>query len=875
MYTPTTSLPSLYFFQWSTIAAPNPTLSAPLKPSDTTIYFSNPPLDHTGAIITGGFLMAIKNADSYVMTCYIAPGAVSVDGLSATVVQGIRLEGLDYTTSDPTLIPTDGFSSGDAISCNISGVIGAMLSGAIKGTIATNGLGFIMGDGTASDVTISQKDNVSTKGFLRKHVATGKVQYSNDGASWVNIDSVTASNLVAVSATDTTPSYLNDKLNIVGSGTLTAVHSTANPGGNEVDTWTLSDTATDSVVDTVYTAAENISSTSVVSKSLTADTVENYAVNSYSANIDETTFASLGTTSLVRMCYVAHNTVAAFFRAATGSLGYLVIGTQTYPWQHVSWGTPVSLGEDVGSTSICYMQDNKIAMAFRRISDNAMCVRVATISGTVPTLGADLHLADTPAASAQGYVAIACIDTDKLIFAYRAAGLAGYARCLTVTGTALNIVGLEKQVLQTGVGNAVSSLAISKVDTDKCIIFCRNETDANKGKGSLVVATGVEIAANVEVEIDANASSSFSAQQLTAGTVLVSWIGGASTYVQARVANVAGLVLTYPTVVTAVNAAASLAPSVAVITPTVAIVGYEVTAGTDGKFTNLGISGTTISNGTEYGFNAGTNNVTDVCVTKFNDNNEVMIGYVDTSDSSKGNAELYQSYDNSARALGLAVATAASGASITIREKGILDGLSALTPGTVYYGGTFSAVSATNVSGVQLGVAKNTTALDIGVVRNVGITGVTTATGANLTTLTNGSNANALHKHNKFVSSGSSTGANGTITIAHGLGVTPTLISLRAKLQFSTSGSDADNIESIGSYDGTHYGCIYAFKDGNPSFADTVSSNRIGHVGNTINGSAADGTAITVTTLDATNVILTNTVTTAGQAYYYVIEVEV
>lgn len=228
-YTPATSLPTFTLFQWGTPTAPNPTLSAPLAPTDTTAYFSAPPLDHNGTIITGNFPLAVKNSDSYVMNCWVPAGGVAADGLSATVVQGIRLEGLDYTTGDSSLIPDNGFSAGDSIFCNISGVVGALMTGAIRGTIATNGTGFIIGDGTATNATISHKDDVSTKGFLRKNPTTGKVQYSNDGTNWVNIDSVSASNLVVVSAADTTPSYLENKI-LAGSN---IVITKENAGGNE------------------------------------------------------------------------------------------------------------------------------------------------------------------------------------------------------------------------------------------------------------------------------------------------------------------------------------------------------------------------------------------------------------------------------------------------------------------------------------------------------------------------------------------------------------------------------------------------------------------------------------------------------------------
>lgn len=227
-YTAATELPTLKCFQWGTIAAPNPTLNAPLKPTDTTAYFSHPPYKYDGTIITGNFPLGIKNSSGYVMTCWVAEGAVAADGLSATVVQGIRLNGLDYTTGDADLIPEDGFSSGDAISCNIPAVIESLLTEAIQGTIATNGLGFIIGDGTASNATISHLDDASTKGWLRKNVTTGKVEYSNDGSAWNSIDSATASNLLVVSGADTTPGNLSTKITLT-SGTKTIT----SPAGDE------------------------------------------------------------------------------------------------------------------------------------------------------------------------------------------------------------------------------------------------------------------------------------------------------------------------------------------------------------------------------------------------------------------------------------------------------------------------------------------------------------------------------------------------------------------------------------------------------------------------------------------------------------------
>ena len=228
-YTPTTQLPDLAYFQWSQPDAPKPRLAAPLTATATTLTFTSAPLDYAGAVITKGFIMNIRSASGYTENVYVPAGALSVDGLTATgCVRGVRLEGLDYTTGDADLaIP---HLQGEMVSCNVAGVWGSIITSVLRGnSVATGGVQFDIGDGTDNTVTLRWKNASTTIGWLRKNHSTGKVQYSNDGAAWVNIDSVSASNLVQVTANDTTPGYLSDKIT-AGTGIVKTV---LNPGANE------------------------------------------------------------------------------------------------------------------------------------------------------------------------------------------------------------------------------------------------------------------------------------------------------------------------------------------------------------------------------------------------------------------------------------------------------------------------------------------------------------------------------------------------------------------------------------------------------------------------------------------------------------------
>lgn len=232
-YTPATKLPSLSditFVQLSRPDAQNPRLASAISSTATTIVMENPVLDSDGAAITEAILLGIRDQYSYVETVYVPAGGVSGSTLTGCV-RGIRLDGLDWTTGDTDLAVSH--KAGDAVFVNISGVIGALYTAAINGTIATGGTGFTMGTegGAGSEIiTIYRTTTAGNKlGFLRWNT-TGKTQYSNDGGAWTNIEDVSASNLTNVSAADTTPGYLDTKIT-VDADTMTK--TITSPAGDE------------------------------------------------------------------------------------------------------------------------------------------------------------------------------------------------------------------------------------------------------------------------------------------------------------------------------------------------------------------------------------------------------------------------------------------------------------------------------------------------------------------------------------------------------------------------------------------------------------------------------------------------------------------
>jgi hypothetical protein len=472
-----------------------------------------------------------------------------------------------------------------------------------------------------------------------------------------------------------------------------------------------------------YTAGESIAAGAVVAKNTVSDEVENIVVSTLLETETETesTF-SAGTTTYIKSCYCAKDKIAIIYRTSTDSLGYIVIATIAVD-KTITWGSPVSLGNDISRTDIKYMSDDKIVMIYVNVTDSKTYTRVASVSGTVPTLGTAKEIY----AGVSTSNAIAVIDTDKIIGAYaEAVTNHGYVACATVSGTTISNFGSTVEILTTGTGDAVRAIAVAKCSTDKAVVFCGNDTDG-KGDGALVTASGTVLTVYAEVEIDSAAADYFSADYITDGKVLVTWVNGATSFCSARVASVSGTTLSYPTATTAVNGTAgNYETGVAVINSTTAFVAYNENGATDGKYNKILIDGTTLTVRSQYNYNGGTNNIRYTAITKISPNNKFLIAYEDLVDANKGNASVYQDYNNTETTIGFANSTVTIGESVKVREKGVAGNQSGISIGSIYYLSNDGTISTTNTNGTRIGIGVSSTEVDTNIYRENDLLGYTT-----------------------------------------------------------------------------------------------------------------------------------------------------
>lgn len=199
--------------------------------TDQSVYWDTVPIDENGATVTGAYLMAVRNTrrnPNHIELMRVPASGVAADGLSATgVVRGLKPSGIDYTTGDSDFVYE--FDSGDEVFCAILPQDGELLRAAIQGLIATGNTNLILGNDAAADVTIKASSGTGTSRDFLKQTSAGVAQYWN-GAAFVSFNDSIASSLLKVSATDTTPDYLQGK---VTSSDSSIVFAVTGGGGDE------------------------------------------------------------------------------------------------------------------------------------------------------------------------------------------------------------------------------------------------------------------------------------------------------------------------------------------------------------------------------------------------------------------------------------------------------------------------------------------------------------------------------------------------------------------------------------------------------------------------------------------------------------------
>jgi hypothetical protein len=324
-----TKLPLLQTFYWGTTSEPNPKITSSLENSATaqTVTFNIAPTDSSGTILTGDFLIAVRNKAGFTEVMYVPAGGMSDDGLTASnVIRGIdtRAGSIDYTVSGGSAFIAE-HQQGSTVYCPMSSTHMNLILRAVQGTIATGGTSLIIGDETDTNVTVKAALDGSTVGFLRKNATSGEAEFSNDGTIWISFNDSIASSLFTISAADTTPGYGEDKIVAGTNVTITK----QNTGANETLSIAASSQREGVTTHATYTPGYMTGGSSAESNVAIWDSVSDgsfrVTVDGVAYNVDGIDF----TAPVTSMAEVA-STIQAALRAVTSGLETVVWSTDHF-----------------------------------------------------------------------------------------------------------------------------------------------------------------------------------------------------------------------------------------------------------------------------------------------------------------------------------------------------------------------------------------------------------------------------------------------------------------------------------------------------------------------------------------------------------------
>lgn len=488
-----------------------------------------------------------------------------------------------------------------------------------------------------------------------------------------------------------------NKLGVLGSsgtyatgflGTGTASANTILKGDG---TWGSSST------DISTTAKEAITDGKPTAWSSTSNQVENLINSSFSSGDAGSEVAfDTGTVTLIKGCQAAANKVAVIYQES--SQWFVIAGTVATDTKVITWGTRQSISANSANIlpGATYLAEDAVVFTFVD-SSNVLQARAATLSGTVFTFDTvrQVHAATVDACS------VSTVDTNKVLFCFNDSVTFGRTSIGTLVAGVLTVDTANEQALFAA--NAISQISTCKAATGKGFVAFRDNTSQDCTQvaiscGSTTPAPGSAVVA------DANNCTSVDCSQITTDSVLVVWNDATSTQGQARVASIAGTVVTNPTAELAITFSNLTDIRCLALSTTKAIITLQENTGGDSKAQMISISGTTLALvGAQVTFNANTGTAAGkTAITQVNGNAKFMILYSDAASTNDGKGIVYQDYSNTDRYAGIAQSTVAAAAALSVRQIGTDDAQTGLTVGTIV-----------SSNGIPIGKAVTTTSMEV------------------------------------------------------------------------------------------------------------------------------------------------------------------
>ncbi|MBI4137442.1 hypothetical protein HY469_05260 [Candidatus Roizmanbacteria bacterium] len=467
----------------------------------------------------------------------------------------------------------------------------------------------------------------------------------------------------------------------------------------------------------IFTASEALTALDRVSVIATSGQVEKTIRHNFANPGAFQTISSTGGASKSSCCKVTNDKVAIF--SEDGTDWYVVIGTVDRTTLAITWGdkTTVAAGGATGSANhhptVLYMSDDKLAFLYRS-GATSIRMRIATVSGTTPTLGTEITL-DTTAVNFEA-LSMTLLDTDKIAIAHiESNGGANYdlhVYNVTVSGTTVTSY-FANEVTQADAGDEIDGCAIVATSTTNCIVVYSNGAAAD-GRAWRVTWSGNTPTSSTNSALGAAGSLgaiSLVADKATSPDYVVAVFTATNTHamtihpttvVLGAILNVTG------TVPRAIGTGRGVMTRIANNRFFYWQAGGDVAELINGGTTMYAVASTNTFDGSSWTTNSLSIATLDESRVKF-----VFGGYIGGG-TTLLSFNAWSEYDNTDTMIGVAASTVAAAATVAVYGKDTrVSGFAGLTVGSKYYIDYKTDTLTTTNTGVQLGVAKTATVLRV------------------------------------------------------------------------------------------------------------------------------------------------------------------
>jgi hypothetical protein len=364
----------------------------------------------------------------------------------------------------------------------------------------------------------------------------------------------------------------------------------------------------------------------------------------------------------------------------------------------ITAGAPVVFeSASTSDISVTMLDSSKAIVTYRdNGNSNYGTACVLSISGSTITAGAPVVFES----AITYYTSVTMLDSSKAIVTYTDNGNSNYgtACVLSVSGTV--ITAGAPVVFESAATNYIS---VTMLDSSKAIVTYQDNGNSSYGTACVLSISGTVITAGAPVVFESAATYYTSVAMLDSTKAIVTYMdNGNSNYGTACVLSISGSTITAGAPVVFERAITNYI-SVTMLDSSKAIVTYTDSGNSSyGTACILSISGTTITAGAPVVFESAITYYTSVTML---DSTKAIVTYQDNGNSNYGTACVLgaQSVD------GIATSTATN-APVDVVFPGVVDGLSGLSTGKMYYVGP-DGNKTINPTGFRLGKAISSTQL--------------------------------------------------------------------------------------------------------------------------------------------------------------------